>query len=208
MIVKIQQDEFVTDLYYKSTDGHQYLHFDLCQATHTKKSIVYSQALRMKRIRSRRSELIVNINKLKDCFRERVYPEEIVNKETKRALESSIGSFNNRSKNITQDDRQKGVPLVVTYNPFLCHLGQTIRKNLFLLYQDEEVKHVFTPAPFVSFCTARTLWTHLVRAKVYPLQERLVGSRKCLRNPCEVCKNFVETDRHLPKFCRQKRLQD
>ena len=81
----------------------------------------------------------------------------MVNKETKQALESSIDSFNNRCKKITQDDRQKGISLVVTYNPFLCHLGETIRKNLFLLHQDEEVKRVFTPAPFVSFRTARTL---------------------------------------------------
>ena len=194
VIVKIQQDEFVTDLYYKSTDGHRYLHFDSCHASHTKTSIVYSQALRMKTICSMRSDLIVNINKLKCWFRERGYPEEIVNKETKRALESSIGSFNHRSKKITQDDRQKGITLVVTYNPFLCHLGLTIRKNLFLLYQDEEVKRVFTPAPFLSFRTAGTLRTHLVRAKVYPVEERLVGSRKCLRNRCQVCKNVVETD--------------
>ena len=33
-----------------------------------------------------------------------------------------------------------------------------------------------------------------MRAKVYPAEERLVGSRKCLRNRCQVCKNFVETD--------------
>ena len=83
---------------------------------------------------------------------------------------------------------------MVTYNPFLCHLGQTIRKNIFLLYQDEKVKRVFTPDPFVSFRTARTLRTHLVRAKAYPAEERLVGSRKCFRNRCQVCKNVVETD--------------
>ena len=71
VIVKIQQGEFVTDLYYKSTDGHQYLHFDSCHASHTKTSIVYSQALRMKRICSRRSVLIVNIDKLNDWCRER-----------------------------------------------------------------------------------------------------------------------------------------
>ena len=136
----------------------------------------------MKRICSRRSDLIVNINTLKDWFRERGYPEEIVNKETKRALESSISSSNNKSKTNTQGDRQKGIPLAVTYNPFLCHLGQTIRKNLFLFYQDEKVKRVFTPLPFVSFRTARSLRTHLVRAKVYRDEERLVGSRKCLRN--------------------------
>ena len=90
VIVKIQQDEFVTDLYYKSTDGHQYLHFDSCRASHTKTSIVYNQTLRMKRICSRRSDLIVSINKLKDWLRERGYPEEIVNKETKRALETDL----------------------------------------------------------------------------------------------------------------------
>ena len=186
--VKIQQGEFVTDLYCKSTDGHQYLHFHSCHASHTKTSIVYSQTLRMKRICFRKSDLIVNINKLKDWFRERGYPEEIVNKETKRALESSISSCNSKPKKNTQGDKQKGTPLVVTYNPFLFHLGQTIRQNIFLLYQDEEVKSVFTPAPFVSFRTARTLRTHLVRGKVYPAEERLAGLKKCLRNRCQVVK--------------------
>ena len=110
----------------------------------TKTSIVYSQALRMKRIWSRRSDLIVNINKFKDWFRERGYPEEIVNKEAKGALESSINSSNNKYKKNTQGNRQKGIPLLVIFNPFLCHLGQIIRKNLFLLYQDEEVKRVYS----------------------------------------------------------------
>ena len=40
VIVKIQQGEFVTDLYYKPTDRHQHLHFDSCHASHTKTSIV------------------------------------------------------------------------------------------------------------------------------------------------------------------------
>ena len=83
---------------------------------------------------------------------------------------------------------------MVTYSCFLCHLGQTIRKNLFLLYQDGEVKRVFTPTPSVSFRTAKTLRIHLERAKVYPVEERLVGSRKHLRNRCQVCKNVVEID--------------
>ena len=102
VIVKIQQGEFVTDLYCKSTDGHQYLPFDSCHASHTKSSIVYSQAIRMKRICFREKDLIVNISKLKDWFRERGYPEEIVNKETKRALKLSINSSNSKSKNNTQ----------------------------------------------------------------------------------------------------------
>ena len=108
VIVKIQQREFVTDLYCKSTDGHQYLHFDSSHVSHTKTSVVYSQALRMKRICSRRSNLIVSINKLKNWFKERGYPEEIVNKETKRALESSIGSSTTDLKRLHKMTDKRG----------------------------------------------------------------------------------------------------
>ena len=40
----------------------------------------------------------------------------------------------------------------------------------------------------------RTLRSHLVRARVYPVGERLVGSRKCNKNRCQVCKNVIETE--------------
>ena len=63
---------------------------------------------------------------------------------------------------------------MVAYDPFLCHLGQTVYKKLFSLYQDEAVKRVFTHFPFVSFGTARSFRSYLVRTKVYPAEERLV----------------------------------
>ena len=34
-----------TDLYCKSTDSHQYLHYDSCHAEHIKRSIIFSQTL-------------------------------------------------------------------------------------------------------------------------------------------------------------------
>ena len=46
----------------------------------------------MRRICSKKSDLVANIGNLKDWFKERGYPEDMVNKETKRALESpSLG---------------------------------------------------------------------------------------------------------------------
>ena len=66
VIIKIEQGEFVTDLYCKSIDGHQHVLFDTCHGSHTRTSIACSQALRKKRICSRRSDLVININKLKD----------------------------------------------------------------------------------------------------------------------------------------------
>ena len=44
----------------------------------------------MRRIYSKKSDLVANVRKLKDWFKERGYPEDMVNKETKRALESPL----------------------------------------------------------------------------------------------------------------------
>ena len=192
--VRVNHGEFITNLYCKPTDGHQYLHFESCHPSHTKSSIIFSQALRMRRICSKKSDLVANIGKLKDWFKERGYPEDMVNKETKRALESPSLGRSKTSERSVSGNCGTGVPLVVNYNPALCRLGQVIRKNLCFLYQDEEVKQVFSPAPFVSFRSVRTLRSHLVRAKIYPVGERLVGSRKCNKNRCQVCKNVIETE--------------
>ena len=40
----------------------------------------------------------------------------------------------------------------------------------------------------------RTLRSHLVRAKVNSVGERLVGSMKCNKNCCQVCKKAIETE--------------
>ena len=42
--------KLITDLYTKPTDTHQYLHQRSCHPAHCKHSIVYSQALRLRRI--------------------------------------------------------------------------------------------------------------------------------------------------------------
>ena len=48
--------KLITGLCSKPTDCHQYLHYESCHPDHTKRSIVYSQALRLKRICSRKSD--------------------------------------------------------------------------------------------------------------------------------------------------------
>ena len=46
-----------TNLYAKPTDAHQYLHTQSCHCAIYKKSILYSQAVRMKRIYSEEEDL-------------------------------------------------------------------------------------------------------------------------------------------------------
>ena len=67
------QSEFITDISCKPTDYHQYILFQSCYLSHINSSIIFSQALRMRRICSRRIDLVANVKKLKDWFKERGY---------------------------------------------------------------------------------------------------------------------------------------
>ena len=92
--IRVNYGEFITSLYCKPTDGHHYFHFGSCHPNHTKSSIIFSQTLRMRRICSKKSDLVANVRKLKDWLKEKGYPQGVVNKETKRALESlSLGRY-------------------------------------------------------------------------------------------------------------------
>ena len=115
--VRVNHGEFITNLYCEPTDGHQYLHFESCHPSHTKSSIIFSQALRMRRICSKKSDLVADVRK------ERDYPEDMSNKETKRALESPSLGRSKTSERSVSGNCGTGVLLVVNYNPVLCRLG-------------------------------------------------------------------------------------
>ena len=48
--VRLSDGNILTDLFVKPTDKHQFLHYTLSHPDHTKRCIVFSQALRVSRI--------------------------------------------------------------------------------------------------------------------------------------------------------------
>ena len=62
-------------------DRYQYLHFTSSHPTHTKRSIVYIQALRVKRTCSEEEGFLKNVREMKIWFLERGYPENIVDQQ-------------------------------------------------------------------------------------------------------------------------------
>ena len=140
--VKLLEGKIKTDLYIKETDRHQYLHYSSSHPNHTKRSIVFSQALRMKRICSEEEDFKTHIAEMKSWFQKRAYADKIIDKELVKVSFSYRGS-------------KKGIPFVVTYHPLLQELSNIIRNNLNWLYTDDEVKKLFSPGPMVSFRSAR-----------------------------------------------------
>ena len=88
LVIKLTDSKIVTDLYCKSADSHQYLHYDLCHAEHIKRSIMFSQTLWLKRICSQKSNLDAHVKELKNWFSKRGYPEKVTSEQFNRALRS------------------------------------------------------------------------------------------------------------------------
>ena len=99
-----------------------------------KKSVAYSQGLRIKRLCSSSLAFEKHLESIPSWFGRRGYPKKFVDNQLKRVVE-------HQTKNGT------GVPLVVAYHPRFHNLGRIIRKNFIYLYTEEQVKQVFTPAP-------------------------------------------------------------
>ena len=97
----------------------------------------------------------------------------------------------------------KGIPIVITYHPLLKDFASVIRKHLYILYLNKEVKEIFTPGPMVSFRGTRKLGSYLVRARFYPL-ERSIGSFKCNGKRCHVCLNVRETKTFSSTFTKKE----
>ena len=56
-----------------------------------------------------------------------------------------------------------------------------------------EAQQAFNPGPMVCYRSFRKLSSNLVRSKLYPV-DRIVGSKGCGKERCEVCINVCETD--------------
>ena len=190
VVIKIKEVKINTNLFCKPTYGHRYPLYDSCHAEHIKRSIAFSQTIRLKRICFEKRDLDSNVENLSEWFRKRGYPEQLIKNQVARALQSASNNSANRSK----QEKETGIPLVTTYHPRLKDLSSLVKRNLQFLYADQEVKKVVTPTPFVPFRSARNLKIFLVRSKVYRL-ERKTGSKKCNGKRCLVCLNVAETDK-------------
>ena len=108
-------NQLLTDLYIKPTDTHQYLHASSCHVFHSKKSIPYSQALRLNRICSENSFFDKRCNDLDIWLRERRYSDKLVWKQILKARNfSRTELLNNRRKK----ENEYKLVLNITYHPF------------------------------------------------------------------------------------------
>ena len=127
--------KITTNLFCKPADGHQYLHYDSCHAEHIKRSMIFSQKLRLKIICSEKNYLDSNVENLKEWFRKCGYPEQLIENQVACAFQSA----SNNSANNSKREKETGIPLVTTYHPRLKDLSSSIRILTFHVFKCHDV---------------------------------------------------------------------
>ena len=124
--VSLSENKLYADLYIKPTDKHQYLHYFSSHPDQTKKSIIYSQTLRLSRLCSKEINFIQHKSEMKSLFLKRGYPVALIQNEMDEV------KFK-RERIQRREGITKGVPLVITYHPLLKGVGNILRKHLYIL---------------------------------------------------------------------------
>jgi hypothetical protein len=185
-----------TTLYTKPTDRQSYLHSKSYHPNSCKRSIAYSQALRIRRICSEPSEFEKNVMKLKSKLVQRGYDP--------GALEEQIDKARQKSRNslLTPKPGQLTAKtiLAVTYNKKLPNLKKAIDDNWNILSINPEIAPLFKDKPILAYRRNRNLQNILCKHKLengLPISKKQRKIGKC--RPCwgrrnnKCCKQMVTT---------------
>ena len=200
VMVSLKDGLIETDLYTKPTDKHQYLLISSCHPTHTKRSIPYSLALRLRRICSDNDTYKQRCKELMDYLVNRGYELNFLKTQIRRATDISPNDAL-KPKPKQQTDT---VPFVITYNPALPNISRIIHKHSDVLYSSDRCKNVFTNLPLVAYRRCKNISDILVRANLpeptnTDQSRSPSGSFRCNKTSCTVCP-FIDDGRNQYSF--------
>ena len=160
------------DLYTKPTDAHNYLRFESSHPFHTRKSLPYSQFLRIRRICSNTSDFLRHSILLKSYFLDRGYPYDLLEDAFIRTLTQNRHTLlfppptsPTPTPNPTPSDNKDPLFAITTYHPSCTIFQDTLQENWHLLGAPSTQQLYATKVTFGKR-RAKNLRDHLVRAQL------------------------------------------
>ena len=148
VVVILEGNQLITDLYVKQTDIHQYLEASSCHAYHCKKSIPYSQALRLTRICSKTEFFDKRYNQLESWLKQRGYRGKLVRSQILKARGISRKNLLNQER---KHQKEEKLTFNITYHPAYSKLKQIMQNIQLLLTSDAEHHKVFQKVAIIRF---------------------------------------------------------
>ena len=164
-MVILQDGSFVADVYCKPTDTHQYLDYKSCHPPHVKRSIPYSQALRLRRICHSDEVYDKRIKELKGFLVKRGYRENFVEQQVEMTMNKSRENLVCNQRNPLSEKMDR-IPITLDYHPVLLHLHRVLRELQPLVNISNVLKEILPEYPVVSFCRTKRIKDILDRRNI------------------------------------------
>ena len=153
LIYKDKNNNIQTTLYKKPTDRQNYIHSKSAHPFSLKKSIAYSQALRLKRICSTTGEYEKHTDNLKKQLLKKDYPETMVNEKIQKATNQGRAGLLNKEKTETGNHLTQ----CATYSKTLPSIKTILEKHWHTLNVNPELNKVFENRPLPAFHKSKNL---------------------------------------------------
>ena len=191
----IENGRIETDLYSKPTDCHQYLSWNSCHPHGTKKSIPYSQALRLRRICSKQKDFLKRLHELEGYLRVCGYRQKCINEAFNKVKAMTRASTLVYKTNIRNGDR---TTFPITYHPNLRNLsGILLDKHSNILLRDPINRTIFPEPAMVAYRRPKNLRDQITRARITQTRISEPGFHNCKMPKCNLHTETIEGDKFV-----------
>ena len=174
-----------TDVYYKDTNTHDYLHYESHHPNHIKKNIPHSLAKRIIILTTKEESMRKNLADLRKWLQDCGYPSKII----------EHGFYTASLQGPAPPKSEKVIPVISTYysNYTNEHLS-IVAKQLIGNSSNKRVKEAFQNVKFVqALKQPPNLLRTLSNSRfITDTQKQKVGVWKCADNKCEICRWYLQ----------------
>ena len=195
-MVKNENNIIKTDIFYKVTDTHQYLHFKSCHPRHCKLNVPYNLARRICTIVSDPTTQDTRLSELRDMLLARKYPKSIIENGIEKAKSTSMEVLRSCRK---KDIDPNIIPFVHTYNPNNPNMFKIIQHSLPSLCGDKTLEPVFKDIKFISSKRQAPNLKRILTRAALNRDTRTGGVKRCNDKRCKACPYMNEVSDFLFK---------
>ena len=185
-----EDGKLLTDVYYKSTDSHDYMPFNSCHPRHVKENNPKTLARIICTIVTDPKRKIYRLNELKIWLLKAGYPTSLINNGFSEIL--NIEQSVLRQK-VTHPP-ENVLPFVQTHNPKNPHVYPHLLNAWNMLLSSEKYSKKFNGTRIIKSERQPKNLGAILQSSFFSTEKPLWGIKKCNRSNCGTCRHLREVD--------------
>lgn len=193
VLLYIENNKLLTDVYYKNTDSHDYLPFSSCHPRHIKANIPKTLARIICTIVQDPDRKLQRLSELKTWLLKAGYPCGLINKGFSQILQ--IDQLSLRTK--TVKDQEKILPFVQTHNPKNPQVYKYLLSAFNFLTSSEKYSNLFKDTRLIKSERQPKNLGRLLQKSFFSSEKPVWGVTRCHKSNCGTCSYLKEVDHFM-----------